>query len=181
MILLFFLFTLLLAQAADTPPALVQKYLQRCEAAKGAAVAAKEAKLKALSGEKLSQASAELAKLKDAPAPHLHLSLPPQKGELGTFATGEELPGGKSLVVLEVVDKENVIVRVWYRPAESAEPTFVDVWVQGIDTSALTADSAAHLTQVFHVIGNKLIDTTCGKRSFPLLQRVKLGSSQLTP
>jgi hypothetical protein len=28
----------------------------------------------------------------------------------------------------------------------------------------------ASLPQVFEVTGNQLIDTTCGKRSFPLLQ-----------
>ena len=173
--------TLVLAQSADAPTYIIQKYVQRCEAAKTAVIAAKEAELKSLSGKKLAQASAELAKFKAAPAPLLYLPLPPQKDELGTFATAEELPGGKSVVVLEVVDKENAIVRAWYLPAGGTEPTFVDLWIQGVDTSSLTADSAAHLKQVFHVIGNKLIDTTCGKRSFPLLQRVELDSSPLTP
>lgn len=173
--------TLLLAQPADAPPELVQKYLQRCDAAKGAAVAAKEAKLKLLSGEKLAQERAELARFKAAPAPLLHLPLPPQKDELGTFAAAEELPGGKSVIVLEVVDKENAIVRAWYLPAGGDEPTFVDLWLQGVNTSSLTADSAAHLKEVFHVIGNKLIDTTCGKRSFPLLQRVEIERGPLTP
>lgn len=165
---------LVLAQAADAPPELVQKYLQRCEAAKKTTTAAKEAELKLLSGEKLAQASAELARFKAAPAPLLLLPLPPQKSELGTFAAAEELPGGKSVVVLEVVDKENAIVRAWYLPTENAEPTFVDLWIQGIDTSSLAANAAARLPQVFHVTGNKLIDTTCGKRSFPLLEPVKV-------
>lgn len=167
-------YTLLLAPPADAHTDLAQEYLQRCEAAKAAIVAAKVAESKSLTGEKLAQASAELAKLKAAPAPLLHLPLPPRKGELGTFAAADELPGGKSVVVLEVVDKEAAIVRAWYLPAESAEPTFVDVWIQGIDTGSLAAGSAGKLPQVFHVTGNKLIDTTCGKRSFPLLEPVEV-------
>ncbi|MGI8978762.1 MAG: hypothetical protein ACR2FY_06020 [Pirellulaceae bacterium] len=166
--------TLLLVQPADVPPEPVQKYLQCCEAAKAATIAAKEAALQSLTGDKLAHARAELAKFKTAHAPLLHLPLPPRKGELGTFATADELPGGKSLVVLEVTDKENAIVRAWYVPTGEMEPTFVDVWIQGIDTSSLTAGSAAKLLQVFHVTGNKLIDTTCGKRSFPLLEPVEL-------
>ena len=166
--------TLLLAQAADAPPEVVRKYLQRCEAAKAAEITAKEAALQSLTGDKLAQASVELAKFKAAHAPLLHLPLPPRKGALGTFAAAEEMPGGKSVVVLEVMDKENAIVRAWYVPAESVEPTFVDVWIQGIDTSSLTAGSAAKLPHVFHVIGNKLIDTTCGKRSFSLLEPVEV-------
>ena len=166
--------TLVFVQAADSPPEFVQKYLQRCEAAKTTVIAAKEAELKALAGDKLTQAMAELTRFKAAPAPLLHLSLPPQKGELGTFAGADELPGGKSLVVLEVVDKENAILRAWYLPAANTEPTFVDLWIQGIDTSSLTAGLAARLPNVFHVTGNKLIDTTCGKRSFPLLEPVEV-------
>ena len=166
--------TLLFAPSTDAPPEHVQKYLQRCEAAKAAVITTKEAEFKTLSGEKLKQATAELAKFKAASAPFLHLPLPPQKGELGTFATAEELPGGKSVVVLEVVDKDNAIVRAWYLPAESAEPTFIDLWIQGIDTSSLAANASAKLPQVFQVTGNKLIDTTCGKRSFPLLEPVEV-------
>lgn len=165
-----------LAPATDAPPE-AQKYLQRCEAAKTVDIAAKEALLKSLAGEKLKLASAEVAKLKAAPARLLHLPLPPRKGELGTFAAAEELSGGKSVVVLEVVNKENAIVRAWYLPPDSkvpGEPTFVDVWIQGIDTRALSAGSPAVLTPVFQVTGNKLIDTTCGKRSFPLLEPVEI-------
>ena len=166
--------TLLFAQSASPPAELVQKYLHRCEAAKAAEITAKEAALQSLTGDKLAQASAELAKFKAAHAPFLHLPLPPRKSEQGTFAAAEETPGGKSAVVLEVMDKENAIVRAWYLPVESVEPTFVDVWIQGIDTSSLTAGSAAKLPHVFHVTGNKLIDTNCGKRSFPLLEPVEV-------
>ena len=74
---LLFTFTLFFVPAADVPPELAQKYLQRCEAAKTAAIAAKEAELKSLTGEKLAQASAQLAKFKADSAAHLHLPLPP--------------------------------------------------------------------------------------------------------
>ncbi len=166
--------TLLLAQPADVPPELAQEYLQWREAAKTAEIAAKETAIKSLTGGKLVQANAELVKFKAMPAPHLNLPLPPQKGELGTFAKADDLPGGRSVVVLEVVDKENAIVRAWYLASKSAEPTFVDLWIQGMDTSTLAADKAAELSSVFYVAGNKLIDTTCGKRSFPLLEGVDI-------
>ena len=163
----------LLTPSAETPPEL-RNYLQRCEAAKTAAVAEKEALLKSLTGEKLQDASTALAKFKAAPAQFLHLPLPPQKGELGTFAVANELPGGKSVIVLEVIDKENVIVRAWYLPAGEMQPTFVDLWIQGVNTSDFSGNAAAVFPQVFQVTGNKLIDTTCGRRSFPLLQPVEI-------
>jgi hypothetical protein len=82
--------------------------------------------------------------------------------------------------VLEVVDEDDVIVRAWYwlsdplpkEPTSAEDATFVDLWIHGIDTSGLTARNPAQLPQVFHVTGNKLFDTTCGKRSLPLLESV---------
>jgi hypothetical protein len=50
--------------------------------------------------------------------------------------------------------------------------TFIDLWVSGIDTSKLTVGASAHLRHIFHVTGNKLFDTTCGKRSLPLLESI---------
>jgi len=47
--------------------------------------------------------------------------------------------------------------------------TFVDLWLEGTDTSALKAGMPAKLERVYHVIGNREFDTTCGTRSLPLL------------
>ena len=80
-----------------------------------------------------------------------------------------------SVTVLEVVDRNNAIIRAWHSPDDqaTADVTFVDLWIYGIDTSKLVAGSPAKLNQVFHVTGNKLFDTTCGKRSLPLLEPVE--------
>ena len=183
---------LLLALAPPDPLAeLAAKYLKRCEEAKAAAVAAKEAEIKALAAEpnptaeakaRLQAARAELKRLAESPSALAPLPLPPTKGEMGIFvlANQQDGRGGKSVDVLEVVDEDEAIVRAWYAPpamgkdAVPEEPTFVDLWVQGIDTSALSARSPAKLTQEFYVTGNKLFDTTCGKRSLPLLTPVEI-------
>jgi predicted GH43/DUF377 family glycosyl hydrolase len=109
------------------------------------------------------------------------LPLPPKKGDKGVLPSppAGQVPGAKgSVQVLEVVGKQDVIIRAWYLPARipadgaAAERIFVDLWVQGIDTSKLSAGSQAHLPQVFEVTGTKVFDTTCGKRSLPLLEAV---------
>jgi len=134
-----------LALIADEAPEHVRKFLARCQAARSAAVG---------------------------------LPLPPAKDDMGTLdpdAIAARM--GKGVLVLEVVDADEAIVRVWHpladaprdRPPGVDELTFVDLWLEGIDTSGLTAEMAAKLPQVFHVTGNKLFDTTCGKRSLPLL------------
>ena len=190
-----FVLPLLLAAIAQADPAAeaAAKYLQRCEEAKAAAIKAKEAQVKSLTAEpnptadtkaKLQAAKDELKRLADSPAALLPLALPPEKGAMGIFApaSAQDDRGGKSVDVLEIVDDDDAIVRAWYVPAAAAgadraaaeEPTFVDLWVHGIDTSALVAKSPAKLPQVFHVTGSKLFDTTCGKRSLPLLEPVEI-------
>lgn len=138
--------TVLFSQPAPgSPPEPIQKYLARCQAAQAADVA---------------------------------LPLPPQKDDLGIFppAQAGDARRGRSLDVLEIVDEDEAIVRAWYLPdsAIGEEPTFVDLWVQKIDTGDLNAGMAARIPQVFRVIGNKLFDTTCGKRSLPLLEPIDL-------
>ncbi|HZL89380.1 MAG TPA: hypothetical protein VFB96_13525 [Pirellulaceae bacterium] len=180
-------FPLLLALLADADPLAeaAMTYLQRCEEAKAATIKAKESEIKALAADskvKLKAARAELRRLTESPAALLPLPLPPQKGAMGIFqpASAQDGRGGKSVDVLEIVDEDEAIVRAWYVPPASAghaaseEPTFVDLWIQGIDTAGLTARSPVTLPQVFHVTGSKLFDTTCGKRSLPLLVPVEI-------
>jgi hypothetical protein len=115
-----------------------------------------------------------------APAP---VPLPPKKGDKGVLssAAGEGPDGKGSVLILEVVGERDVVVRAWHRvapgraadPAAAADVTFVDLWVHGIDTAKLTAGASVNLPQVFQVTGNKLFDTTCGKRSLPQLEVVE--------
>jgi hypothetical protein len=188
-----FILPLLLVTLTQADPAAesAAKYLQRCEEAKAVAIKARQAQIKALAAEpkptaeskaKLDSAQAELKRLAESPAALLPLPLPPEKGAIGIFepANKQDGRGGKSVDVLEVVDEDDAIVRAWYVPAAGAdpaaaeEPTFVDLWVHGIDTSGLTARSPAKLPGVFQVTGNKLFDTTCGKRSLPLLEPIEI-------
>ena len=68
-------------------------------------------------------------------------------------------------------DDHNAIIRAWYRPnSDSPDVTFIDVWVRGIDGKGLSAGNPAKFTQRFRSTGNQLIDTTCGKRSFLVLE-----------
>jgi predicted GH43/DUF377 family glycosyl hydrolase len=96
------------------------------------------------------------------PTAQAPLRLPPQKGDQGTLAAVD---------VLEVVGKGDVVVSAWN--SSGAEQTFVDLWVHGVDTGQFPAAAPAHLPQVFRVTGSKLFDTTCGKRSLPLLEPVE--------
>ncbi|MCI0357489.1 MAG: hypothetical protein L0211_03265 [Planctomycetaceae bacterium] len=115
-------------------------------------------------------------------APLPQLPLPPKKGDKGILSSsppsGEGLGVKGAILVLEVVGKRDAIVRVWHptaptpSDAAAADLTFIDLWVHGIDTSQLTAGSKTRLPHVFHVTGNKLFETTCGKRSLPLLEPV---------
>jgi hypothetical protein len=178
------LLTLVLYEPA-APPAHIQKYLDRCEAARNAAIEAKEAEVKSLAADpnptdeikrKLDTARRELQRLQESPAPHVRLPLPPQKDNVGTFEPAD--PRIRYNVdVLEVVDGNDAIVRAWYLPPGETEPdgaTFVDLWVHGIDTSGIKAGAPVRLPQVFHVTGNEVFDTTCGKRSVPRVEVVSL-------
>lgn len=110
--------------------------------------------------------------------PTHYLRLPPEKGDSGIFQPADpaDVRGGRSVDVLEVIDADDAIVRAWYVPSAATsiavanEPTFVDLWIHGIDTSSLSAGAAANLTQTFRVTGSQLFDTTCGKRSLALLE-----------
>jgi hypothetical protein len=102
------------------------------------------------------------------------MPLPPAKGDTGTLdASAVASRPGQSLIVLDVIDGGNAIVRAWHSPAGDDEPTFVDLWVRGIDTRKLAKDTPARLPQVFEVTGSELFDTTCGKRSLPRLEPAK--------
>jgi hypothetical protein len=109
--------------------------------------------------------------------PVAHLPLPPKRGERGRLITDANL--GRSVTVLEVIDGDNALIRCWYEPTGDSKPngsavdaTFVDVWIQGIKTEGFVPDAKVVLRQTFEVKGDQLIDTTCGKRSFPLLTAV---------
>ncbi len=73
------------------------------------------------------------------------------------------------------MDEMNAIVRAWYLPAGANSPreaTFVDVWLRGVTTKGLTGQSPLRIQQAVRAAGNQLIDTTCGKRSFVVLETV---------
>lgn len=133
------------------PPAHVRQYIERCERAR---------------------------------ATHLPLPLPPKKQDVGIFEppSATDARRGRSIDVLEVVDEDNAIMRAWYaprakpkgHPTREEDPTFVDLWIHGIDTSALAAGAPANLRQVFEVTGNKSFGTTCGSRSLPLLEPIDI-------
>jgi predicted GH43/DUF377 family glycosyl hydrolase len=99
------------------------------------------------------------------------LRLPPEKNDEGFLLT--DAAAGRSVETLETIDDQNAIVRAWYRPtADSPDVTFLDLWVRGIDGKKLSAGNPAKFTQRFRSDGNQLIDTTCGQRSFLVLESV---------
>jgi predicted GH43/DUF377 family glycosyl hydrolase len=106
------------------------------------------------------------------------LRLPPEKGDKGVLTTDASL--GRSLDLLEVIDDDDAIVRAYYLPESVAggtapsETSFVDLWVHGVETAKLAEQSPMKLLHTFQVMGTQLIDTTCGKRSFPLLEVVEM-------
>jgi hypothetical protein len=46
--------------------------------------------------------------------------------------------------------------------------------VRGIKTSGLAAGVPARISQVFHVTGIQLFETTCGRRGLPLLEPIDI-------
>jgi hypothetical protein len=183
------LFTAILSQAAadQAVDEAIKKYVQRCEDVKALRILLIEEGIKKLAGS--SNATTESlkklrAELKEQPAPLVRISMPPMKDDIGLLAENAKGPSNarQTVDVLEVVDDDEAIVRAWYAPALTSvnaaiapdDPTFVDLWLEGIDTSDLAAGMAAKLPQVFHVSGNKLFDTTCGKRSLPLLRPIDI-------
>jgi hypothetical protein len=180
------LFAILTTAPADeaAPPAAIQKYLADCEAARTAAIRKLYDAISVSNANpgKRRAMGAELDRMRKAPADMLPLPLPPGKEGIGIFAPPEpgDGRGGRSVDVLEVVDEDDAILRVWYAPAPSStdqdapseDPTFVDLWVHGIDTAGLKANQPVRLMQVFQVTGTKMFDTTCGGRSMTLLEPV---------
>jgi hypothetical protein len=110
------------------------------------------------------------------------LPLPPKKDDVGVLgpSAGANSPRTCTVDVLELIDANNAIVRAWYVPSDtiadstnkSAERTFVDLWVQGVDTSGMTAGSKTDLPQVFRARGNRSFQTNCGGRSVPAIEPV---------
>jgi hypothetical protein len=180
---------LTVAPAEPTSPSEgVKKYLAHCERAKVAAIAAQQQVVKTLSAakpvdsQKLQAAQAQLKQLQQSPAALSPLPIPPEKDGVGTFAppTPGDGRGGRSVDVLEVVDVDDAILRVWYAPAPSStdkdaspeDPAFLDLWVHGLNTADLKAGKPITLPQVFQVTGSKSFDTACGGRSMTLLEPV---------
>jgi predicted GH43/DUF377 family glycosyl hydrolase len=95
------------------------------------------------------------------------LPLPPREGNRGALvATGDER---RRLTILEVTGEQDAIARIEF-PMENGDLTFIDLFLSGISTEGLRAGQTAMLEGVFLVEGNKLIDTTCGKRSLVQLR-----------
>jgi predicted GH43/DUF377 family glycosyl hydrolase len=94
------------------------------------------------------------------------LRLPPENGDTGVLAADSAL--GRSIEVIELIDEDDAIVRAYYMA--DGDSTFLDLWIHGLDTRELAGPKPARLGQVLRMTGNQLIDTTCGKRSFPLLE-----------
>ena len=132
----------------------------------------------------LKEAQQKLKQLKESPAALLPLAIPPGKLGIGVFTPARpgDGRGGRSVDVLEVVDEDDAILRVWYVPPPSSadkdappeDPTFVDLWVHGVDTAGLKANQPARFSQVFQMTGAKTFDTTCGGRSMILLEAVDI-------
>jgi predicted GH43/DUF377 family glycosyl hydrolase len=101
------------------------------------------------------------------------LRLPPEKGDKGLLIA--DAAAGRSVELLETIDETNAIVRAWYLPASGRprDVTFIDLWLRGVDTKPMPAEMTLRLRQPFEVIGNQLIDTTCGRRSFVVLEAIK--------
>jgi hypothetical protein len=116
----------------------------------------------------------------DPQASRVPLPLPPRKGESGTLPAGTARETGSAVEVLEIIDDDNAIVRAWYLPkrvpsadrTQADEATFVDLWLQGIDTKSLEPGQPASFGRVFRVAGNKSFGTTCGSRSVPHLEAI---------
>lgn len=107
-----------------------------------------------------------------AVAPPGLLKLPPQTGDIGLLAV--DAAESRTLDLLEIVDDDDAIVRAWYIPVNGGGPgdaTFVDLWIHGMDTHALSQSGRINFAHPLRVAGNRLIDTTCGQRSFVVLER----------
>jgi len=114
------------------------------------------------------------------------LDLPPTKGNYGTLKSRAHsvAHAGPEIDVLEIIDAENAIVRAWYEPSDDrtgrnsggGEVTFVDVWVHGVETQQWQVDDSVKLPHLFHAVGNHVLATDCGGRSFPRLDVTNIES-----
>jgi hypothetical protein len=101
------------------------------------------------------------------------LPMPPKQGDSGVIAGG---PGDAWIDVLETVDDDDLIVRVWYVPAPARpgdestaeEVTFLDMWLHGLSAADLAKPERRSRT--FKVNGTKSFPTTCGGRSMLVLE-----------
>lgn len=170
---------LLQAPADDQPVALAAKYLARCQEAKTAQIQQAESDVKQLKhggapADKLAEAVTRLQRLQTEPASPVALAMPPVKGDVGVLQLLPPRAEGnsQSIEVLEVIDGQQAIVRLWYPPGPDDAPsdrTFVDVWVAGVEAREWEAGKLATLGQVFHCVGSQNFSTTCGGRSVPRL------------
>ncbi len=97
------------------------------------------------------------------------LRLPPQTGDEGLLTA--DASAGRWVEALEVIDEDDAIVRAWYRPSgEASDETFVDFWLRGVDTKEFLIGNPVKLTRRFRAEGSQSIDTTCGKRSFVMVE-----------
>jgi|GEM_PF-5915487 len=186
------------AKVNSAPSEAVEKYRNQCESAKVASVALQQQVLKTLSdarpadAQKLQAAQKQLKQLQQSPAALIPLTVPPEKDGIGTFAPAVpgDGRGGRSVDVLEVVDEDDAILRVWYIPAPSStekdappeDPAFLDLWVHGVNTGDFKVGKPIQLPHVFQVTGSKSFNTTCGGRSMTLLEPVVIEAlSSQTP
>ena len=101
------------------------------------------------------------------------LAMPPKQGDSGIIAGG---PNGAWIDVLETIDDDDMIVRVWYVPMAARpgmetvgeEVTFLDMWMHGLSAAELAKDETKN--RVFRVTGTKSFGTTCGGRSMLVLE-----------
>jgi hypothetical protein len=101
------------------------------------------------------------------------LPMPPKQADSGIIAGG---PGDAWIDVLETIDDDDLIVRVWYvpapaRPGEESvaeEVTFLDMWLHGLSAADLAKPETRQRT--FKVNGTKTFSTTCGGRTVLVLE-----------
>ncbi|HVJ67319.1 MAG TPA: hypothetical protein VM510_05005 [Caulifigura sp.] len=101
------------------------------------------------------------------------MPMPPKQGDQGIILGG---PGDAWIDVLETVDEDNLIVRVWYvpKPAHDGdttigeEVTFLDLWMNGLTAAELVKPETR--IRKFRANGTKTFGTTCGGRSMIVLE-----------
>lgn len=110
--------------------------------------------------------------------PRPPLRMPPVKDDQGWLVN--DPASGRSLDLLERIDDTNAIVRLWYIPAggQTSDATFLDVWLRGVPIHATAGQAPLKLPQLVAVVGNQVINTTCGSRSFLVLEASQSEAAQ---